>query len=205
MCKQQKLPREWYEKIIAVTNRKLCACPFLEQIENLCRRNPRAILLREKDLSAQEYAMLGREVKEICRRYQVPCIYHTFVEEAKKEGIDNVHLPMWKLREKDSWREEGFLMVGASIHSVEEAEEAQRRGADYIIAGHIYATQCKKGLPPRGTEFLREVCKAVSIPVYAIGGIHMEEENIQEVLSCGAKGVCIMSELMEADFTTGVF
>ena len=70
-------------------------------------------------------------------------------------------------------------------------------GADYLIAGHIYATDCKKGLPPRGRDFLREICSNLSVPVYGIGGISLEEKQIGEVLDCGAKGACVMSGAME--------
>lgn len=85
-------------------------------------------------------------------------------------------------------------MIGASCHSVEDALEARRLGCTYILAGHIYATDCKKGLPGRGLSFLKQVCDAVSIPVYAIGGIN--ENNIQQTRRAGAKGVCLMSSLM---------
>ncbi|WP_455958797.1 thiamine phosphate synthase, partial [Anaerotignum lactatifermentans] len=78
-----------------------------------------------------------------------------------------------------------------------EAEEAEKLGATYITAGHIYATDCKKGLPPRGLTFLEEVCRRVSIPVYAIGGIKINEKQLREVIDCGAKGGCIMSGMMQ--------
>ena len=86
--------------------------------------------------------------------------------------------------------------MGSSVHSIEEAQEAERLGATYITAGHVYATDCKKGLPPRGTEFLSTVCQSVDIPVYGIGGIGLDEIQIREVKACGAEGVCIMSEMM---------
>ena len=89
-----------------------------------------------------------------------------------------------------------FRMVGSSIHSPEEAIRAQKAGAAYVTAGHVYVTDCKKGLPPRGLEFLKEVCTKVTIPVYAIGGIHAGTGQIQEVMDCGASGGCIMSEMM---------
>ena len=64
-------------------------------------------------------------------------------------------------------------------------------------AGHVYVTDCKIGLPPRGLEFLKEVCTKVIIPVYAIGGIHAGTGQILEVMDCGASGGCIMSEMMK--------
>ena len=63
--------------------------------------------------------------------------------------------------------------------------------------GHIYATDCKRGLPPRGLGFLKEVCREVSIPVYGIGGIKFDEEQWNDMEKCGAVGGCVMSGMME--------
>ena len=90
-----------------------------------------------------------------------------------------------------------FTKIGISIHSVEEAKEAERLGASYLTAGHIYATDCKRGLPPRGLGFLKEVCREVSIPVYGIGGIKFDEEQWNDMKKCGAVGGCVMSGMME--------
>ena len=80
---------------------------------------------------------------------------------------------------------------------MEDARKAQRLGATYITAGHIYTTDCKKGLPPRGTDFLQDVCRAVNIPVYAIGGIKPDKTQLAEIQECGASGGCIMSGMMK--------
>ena len=85
--------------------------------------------------------------------------------------------------------------IGTSIHSVEDAIFAESHGADYITAGHIFTTNCKKGLPGRGIEWLKTVCDAVSIPVYAIGGI--SDANAGELSDCGIAGYCMMSASMQ--------
>lgn len=119
------------------------------------------------------------------------------METARQLGADKIHLPLWRLREASgTGLLDGFKTIGVSVHSVEEALEAEALGASYLIAGHIYATDCKKGLPARGTGFLRAVCEAADIPVYGIGGIHLDEAQIKEVLGCGAAGGCIMSGMM---------
>ena len=184
-----------YNDIIAVTNRHLCQRPFLEQIERVCSIHPKALLLREKDLSEEEYEALAREVLAICNAYQVPCILHFFPEVAKKLQVDAIHLPLWKLQECVS-ELTGFSQIGTSTHSPAEALKAQQLGATYVTAGHIYTTDCKKGLPPRGLDFLQNVCNAVTIPVYGIGGIKLSDRQINEVKSCGASGVCVMSGMM---------
>lgn len=183
-------------KIIAVTNRHLSIRPFLEQIERVCQMHPEAIILREKDLTEEEYFTLSVDVLDICKKYDVACIFHSFPEVAVRLSVPRIHLPLWKLRETKRELLKEFEIVGSSVHSIEEAQEAERLGATYITAGHVYATDCKKGLPPRGTEFLSTVCQSVDIPVYGIGGIGLDEIQIREVKVCGAEGVCIMSEMM---------
>jgi thiamine-phosphate pyrophosphorylase len=88
-----------------------------------------------------------------------------------------------------------FVVLGVSIHSVEEAISAYQAGATYLTAGHIFTTDCKKDLPPRGLDFLHTVCTAVPIPVYAIGGI--DENNTITCIQEGAAGVCMMSSYMQ--------
>lgn len=185
-----------FPHILAVTNRTLSKRPFLEQIEEICKHHPKSLILREKDLSEAEYTALAKDVLAICQRHNVSCILHTYFRAAKELGCDAIHLPLPLLR---AHKEElsGFSHVGTSIHAPAEAEEAEKLGATYITAGHIYATDCKKGLPPRGLTFLEEVCRRVSIPVYAIGGIKINEKQLQEVMDCGAKGGCIMSGMMQ--------
>lgn len=185
--------------IICVTNRALCKEDFLERIEKIAREHPKGIILREKDLSEQTeiYAELAKEVFAICNQYHTPCILHSFVEVAKELNCSAIHLPfptLQRLSEKDR---RYFTVFGASCHSVEEAKEAQRLGCTYIIVGHIFETDCKKGIAGRGLSFLQEVCKAVSIPVYAIGGI--SAKNINEVRKAGAAGACIMSGFMTCE------
>lgn len=189
-----------YSHVIAVTDRKLCRIPFLEQIGKVCALRPKALILREKDLDEAEYGKLASEVMAVCREYQVPLILHTFTGAAAEAGAECIHLPLWKLREMAGKPElQRFRVVGASVHSVQEAKEAEQLGAGYLTAGHIYATDCKKGLPPRGLTFLREVCGAVEIPVYGIGGIGLAEEQIKEVMQAGAAGACVMSGFMRTE------
>ena len=85
--------------------------------------------------------------------------------------------------------------IGTSVHSVEDAIFAELHGADYITAGHIFATDCKKGLPGRGIEWLNSICNAVSIPVYAIGGI--SDANASMLSDCNIAGYCMMSASMQ--------
>lgn len=166
------------------------------QLERVCRCQPKSLILREKDLAEKEYAALAEQTLELCKQYQVSCILHTYIETAEKLSHPMIHLPL-PLLEKNSDRLRDFQVIGCSVHSVEDALKAEKLGATYLTAGHIYATDCKKGVPPRGLDFLRNVCEKVNIPVYAIGGIHVGTGQMEEVMKCGAKGGCIMSEMMK--------
>jgi thiamine-phosphate pyrophosphorylase len=76
-------------------------------------------------------------------------------------------------------------------------EEAQRLGCSYLVAGNIYETDCKQGLPGRGLDFLQAACQASALPVYAIGGI--TPARLAAVLAAGAAGACVMSGLMQGE------
>ena len=184
-----------FENIIAVTNRKLCKRPFLKQIEKVCQYYPKAIILREKDLMEKEYAILAEEVINICRTYCVYCILHTYIDVAKQMNCNAIHLPLPLLRKYQN-QLQNFNVIGTSVHSIEDAIEAEKIGASYMIAGHIYTTECKKGIMPKGLIFLNEICQNTSLPVYGIGGIKLHQQQINEVMNCCAKGACIMSGMM---------
>ena len=87
-----------------------------------------------------------------------------------------------------------FDLIGVSVHSVEEAIFAEKMGAGYVTAGHIFLTDCKKGLAARGLPFLKNVCESVGIPVYAIGGI--TPDHVDAGLGAGAAGFGVMSGIM---------
>ena len=181
-------------EILCVTNRRLCREDFLTRMEAVAAAGPAGVILREKDLASNDYRVLAQQVLTICRIHATPCIFHSFPQVALELGADGLHLPLPLLRTLSPVERGKFPMLGASCHSVEDAQEAERLGCTYITAGHIFATDCKKGLPPRGLSFLREVCRTVQIPVWAIGGI--KPENFLSVTAAGAQGGCVMSGLM---------
>lgn len=185
-------------KLLAITNRHICNNEFLEQIQDICTLNEKnkviesvSIVLREKD-----YKKLAAKVLNICEKNNTKCILHTYYKVAKKLNCKKIHLPLHVLKSNPNIYKD-FNEVGVSIHSVSEAIEAMNLGATYITAGHIFATDCKKDLPPRGLGFLSSVCSFVHIPVYAIGGI--SPANAEKAINAGAEGVCIMSGLMTCE------
>ena len=182
--------------ILCVTDRTLCPTRFLAQVERVAAAHPAGLILREKELSEADYLSLASDVLRICQRYDVPCILHTFVGAAQALGVKYIHLPLPVLRAHSKQDLAGFDAVGVSCHSAAEALEAQALGATYLTAGHIFLTTCKPGLPGRGLAFLREVTQAVSLPVYAIGGI--TADRVPALRAAGAAGACLRSSLMLA-------
>ena len=181
-----------------ITDRHNCNGDFLTRIAYLASLRPHGIILREKDLQEDEYLELAKKVLPLCRTHDAHCILHSFVNVARRLECHSIHLPMESLR-RLSCEERGFFStLGASCHSVEEAIEAENLGCTYVTAGHVFPTKCKDGVPPRGLDFLRNVCHAVRIPVYALGG--MTEENRPLALSAGAAGVAVMSLGMTIPF-----
>ena len=188
--------------ILCVTNQKLCQEDFLARIERIAVCHPAGIILREKDMTPEEYRELAVAVMKICEQHSVKCILHSFPAIAISLHADAVHLPLHLLKELSQEQKSHFTILGASCHSVEDALQAQALGCTYITAGHVFETDCKKGLPGRGLDFLQNVCTAVDIPVYGIGGI--DADNIALVRNAGASGACLMSSLMATEDVTGL-
>ena len=189
-------------KIICITNRHLVQGDFLERIEQIAALDwADAVILREKDLTEEEYKELARKVSSICSQYEKTCILHTFADAAMELGYRKIHLPYSAFLRLDNKQRQFFQIIGVSTHTPEEAREAEGQGASYVTASHIFPTACKVGLAPRGLSYLRETVRGVSIPVYALGGIH--PENAASCLEAGAAGVCMMSEFMNGDLNRG--
>ena len=181
---------------ICVTNRTLCRDDFLTRIDHIAKKGVAdAILLREKDLTEREYLELAEKVLSICKAHNRRCILHTYYKAAKELGCKEIHLPLPLLQKM---REEGekqwFTTVGTSVHSLKQANLAMHLQADYMTAGHIFETDCKKGLPGRGLSFLSKVVCKSEVPVYGIGGI--SADNAGQIMETGAAGVCIMAGFM---------
>lgn len=183
-------------KIFCVTNRRLCREDFFARLERIAESSVSGIILREKDLNEREYLELAQKAVRVCKENRDKLILHSYMGVAKALKIDKIHLPL-PVFENNYEQAEDFKTVGTSIHSPEQLRQAESLGAGYVTAGHIFATDCKKGLAPRGVEFLQRVCDVSKIPVYAIGGINLKTiPRLAEVKSPMFKGVCIMSEFM---------
>ena len=179
--------------VICVTHRLLCPDDFLERLDRIAAQHPYAIVLREKDLSESEYEALARDCLRICQKHDVPLNLNSQIAVARRIGCDGIHLPFHLLLQHKNELED-FSRVGVSLHSPEEAAQLADTPATYVQAGHVFPTDCKAGVSPRGLSFLRAVCQATDLPVFGIGGI--TAERYPAVLQTGAAGACIMSGLM---------
>lgn len=186
-------------KIIGITNRLLCENDFFEQIENICKQNLYALILREKDLDDKTYENFAIKCSEFCTKNNVLLFINSKINVATKLNCKNIQLSFNDfLNHPDKLNL--FNNIAVSIHSLTEAlvvgkfvEETKKNV--FIIAGHIFETDCKKNLNPRGIEFLKEICNNVEIPVFAIGGIN--ENTIKQLKDINIEGVCLMSALMK--------
>ena len=172
-------------ELVCVTHRGLCADTLPQRVAALCRGSVSKVILREKDLPEEEYEALARQVLAAGGDRVV---LHHFPRVCQRLGVPRLHLSLGQLEADPDLREQ-VKLLGVSIHAPEEAVRAQKLGADYVTAGHVFATDCKKGLP-----WLEGVVNAVSIPVYAIGGIG--PDNLAAVARTGAAGACLMSAFM---------
>lgn len=185
--------------LIAVTDSASCPRPLPEQIERLAKLTelrPQAVILRAKALDKAAYRTLALQAQQSCEAAGIPLILHSDWQLARELGISMLHLPLALLRQISEYERAYFTWLSTSVHSVGEAQEAQALGATMLIAGHIYTTQCKAGLAPRGLSFLQAVCSTVSLPVYAIGGIGFDAAQHAELKANGARGACVMSAYM---------
>ena len=199
-------------KLNIISNRKLCENENLEkQIEKISSAYEKkmilenfeivALTLREKDLDKNEYLKLIEKIYPICQKYKINLILHQNYDLNldDKYNIEGIHLShsIFKSLNENIKAEliKKYKRIGVSIHSLDEAKEVESLGASYVVAGHIFETDCKKGLEPRGLKFIKDLSSALSIPIFAIGGI--DEKNSLSVINNGAFSVCMMSTLMK--------
>ena len=190
LCENENLERQ-IEKIFSAYKKKI----FLENFEIV------ALTLREKDLYKNEYLKLVEKIYPICKKYGIDLILHQNYDLNldKKYKIEGIHLSYDNFKSLNKNIREGLIKkykrIGISIHSIDEAKEVENLGATYVVAGHIFETDCKQDLEPRGLNFIKELSSILTIPIFAIGGINEENSNL--VLNSGTFGVCMMSSLMK--------
>ena len=187
-----------YMRLYAVTDRAWVGKQSLyEQVEAALKGGVTCVQLREKELSEEEFLAEAKEIKALCSRYHVPFFINDNVDVAIKCQADGVHVGQEDMKASDVRAKVGDQMIiGVSAHSVVEAVEAVKNGADCLGVGAMFATSTKSDASVLPKETLRAICEAVDVPVVAIGGIG--ESNILELAGTGADGVALVSAIFGA-------
>ena len=171
---------------------------FLSRVKAALSGGVTLIQLREKERSTREYIALAKKVHALSKQFGVPLIIDDRVDVALASGAEGVHLGQSDMQ-IDAARKivgEDFI-IGATTKTVEQALEAYQQSADYLGVGAIYPTTTKVKTVLTSTETLDKICKAVPIPVNAIGGLN--KDNIDVLKGIDIKGVCAVSAIMKAD------
>lgn len=183
-----------------ITDRKLFTDNSLlfSKVEEALKAGVKAVQLREKDLGIRELLDMAYKMRELTKKHRAKLFINDRVDVALAVEADGVHLggqsiPLSAARKIA----QNKLMIGVSTHSIDEAVNAEKQGADFVILGPIYETQSKLEYgKPLGIDILNKAEKKVSIPVFAIGGI--KADRVKEVISAGADGVAVISAILNS-------
>lgn len=171
---------------------------FLPVVEAACKGGATLIQLREKDKSTREYMQLAEAVHAVTTRYGIPLIIDDRVDVALAIGAEGVHVGQSDMPVRLARKLMGeSKIVGATAKTVPQALEAFEQGADYLGCGAIYPTTTHVKTVITPVETLKDVVKAVPIPVNAIGGLN--KDNIFVLKGSGIAGVCAVSAIMKVD------
>jgi thiamine-phosphate pyrophosphorylase len=190
---------ERFPSLYLVTDRaRTCGRPLLDVVEAALQGGVDAVQLREKDLPVAELFDLACTLGELCRRCSARLLINDRVDVALTADAGGVHLPVNSFTPPDARRLLGPAgLIGCSTHSLEEARAAADGGADFIVFGPVFDTPSKRPFgPPVGLSALAEVTRSVPLPVLAIGG--MTAERAQAARRHGARGVAVVSAILEA-------
>lgn len=170
-------------------------------VEEALKAGITLLQFREKSLGQDEFIKQAKEINELAVRYHIPLIINDNVEAAIAVDAAGVHLGQ---EDEDILSVRAKLgpdkIIGSSAHSVEEAIEAQTKGADYIGVGAVFGSSTKQDAKPLSKDTLTAICQSVTIPVVAIGGIN--KENIMKLAGTGVDGVAVISAIFaEQDIT----
>lgn len=185
--------------LYAVTDRAWVGRQSLyEQVESAIKGGVTCVQLREKELNDEDFLAEAMEISALCRKHKVPFFINDNVEVAIKCNADGIHVGQEDMAAAQVRSRVGDdMMIGVSVHSVEEALDAVKNGADCLGVGAIFSTSTKTDVDVLPREVLCDICNAVDIPVVAIGGI--SKGNISQLAGTGVDGVALVSAIFGAD------
>lgn len=185
--------------LYAVTDRAWTGKQSLyEQVECALKGGVTCVQLREKEMGQEEFLEEAKEISALCKQYGVPLFINDNVEVAIQCEADGIHVGQEDMAAAQVRKKVGDgMMIGVSVHSVQEALDAVQNGADCLGVGAMFSTSTKKDAEVLPKEVLREICAAVDIPVVAIGGIG--KSNLLELAGTGVDGVALVSAIFSAE------
>lgn len=185
--------------LYAVTDRKSADFGVLyEQVRQALEGGVTMVQLREKNLGDEEFISEAIMLKELCESRGVPLIINDNLAVALKSGADGIHvgiedIPVSEIRRQTG---EGFI-IGATAKTVEQAQKAEREGADYLGIGAVFPSSTKQNAVRITNEQLNQIASSVSITSVAIGGINLK--NIEQIKCNKISGIAVVSALFSAD------
>ena len=181
--------------LYAVTDRAWLVNETLyEQVEKSLKGGVTFVQLREKKLDEESFLQEAIEIKELCKKYNVPFVINDNVDIAIKMDADGVHVGQSDMEAGDVRKKLGpDKIIGVSAQTVEQAILAEKHGADYLGVGAVFPTGSKDDAEDVPFETLKAICEAVSIPVIAIGGI--TKDNVKELARSGICGIAVISAI----------
>ena len=184
--------------LYAVTDRTWLGDQTLyEQVEQALKGGATFIQLREKNLGNKAFLAEAIEIQRLCKKYHVPFVINDNVEIALEVNADGIHVGQ---RDMEAGNVRALFgqdkILGVSVQNVEQALLAEQRGADYLGVGAVFHTGSKADADDVSHETLKAICKAVNIPVVAIGGIG--KNNILELKGSGICGIAVISAIFSA-------
>ena len=183
-------------RIYLVTDEKACLeKDFYSCIEEAIKGGAGIVQLREKNISTKDLYEKALKVKEICKNYGALFIINDRLDIAQAVGADGVHLGQsdMPIEEARKILKDKFL-IGATARNVEESKRAELLGADYIGSGAIFGTSTKDNAKKLEMEELKKIVASVKIPVFAIGGININ--NVGSLKNIGLQGICAVSGIL---------
>ncbi len=192
-----------YMLLYAVTDRAWVGAKTLyEQVEAALKGGVTCLQLREKEMGDEEFLQEAKEIHALCRQYGVPFIVNDNVEVAVACGAEGIHVGQEDMAAGDVRRRVGDeMLVGVSVHTVEEARQAVADGADYLGLGAVFPTSTKTDVGQMPNDLLRAICNAVDVPIVAIGGIN--KGNLSKLAGSGVDGVALVSAIFSAEDIEG--
>ena len=190
---------EEYMRLYAVTDRAWVGGQTLyQQVESALKGGVTCVQLREKELDEEAFLKEAFELHDLCKKYNVPFFINDNVDIAIRCHAEGIHVGQEDMAVAQVRQRVGDeMMIGVSVHSVEEALEAVRHGADCLGVGAAFSTHTKEDVDVLPEGMMKAICDAVDIPVVAIGGVNAA--TMPRLSELNVDGAAVVSAIFAAD------